>query len=122
MNGNKDIDLINIISNGDASDFTDTINEQEIQVSYSTAETKPSPNMDPTTEDMDMLNEIMNEIVELNNSNPGEVSKPKLSRMDSMSMLLGDYSLKEFDEFESNIQMNDPMLGNDILSKTLNIF
>lgn len=122
MNGNKDIDLINIISNGDASDFTDTINEQEIQVSYSTVETSPSPNMDPTTEDMDMLNEIMNEIVELNNSNPGEVSKPKLSRMDSMSMLLGDYSLKEFDEFESNIQMNDPMLGNDILSKTLNIF
>lgn len=109
-----------MISNGDADGFTNTINEKEIQISYST-ETSSSPNMDPTNEDLDMLNEIMNEIVELNNSDSVD-ARPKLNRMDSINMLLGDYSLKDFDEFESNIQMNDPMLGNNILSKTLSIF
>lgn len=75
---------------------------------------------DLKSEDYDELKQIMNEIVEFKNSSeelvvPNINNNHKLNRLDSIQMALGDYCLNEFENFESNIQLNsDPMLGNTI--------
>ncbi len=99
--------------------FTDTINEQIPVVAD-----EPVFKSDLTVEDIDNLNQIMNEIAELNQTPPasGGLSR-SLSRMDSISLALNDFFLQEFDAFESNFQMNDPMIGNSLLvANPLKIF
>jgi len=79
---------------------------------------------DLKSEDYDELKQIMNEIVEFKNSSEELVvsninhknnNDQKLNRLDSIQIALGDYCLNEFENFESNIQLNgDPMFGNMI--------
>jgi len=111
------------------SKFTDTINEQIPVV----AEGSPlSLNSDLTVDDFEALNQIINEISELNEKAPTEQATASsssglvksLSRMDSISLALNDFFLQEFDAFESNVQINDPMIGNSqlLITNPLRIF
>ena len=105
--------------------YTNTINGMEFS---------PVPSSDGslTVDDFKALNDIISEIVELNENSDETGQEPKLAsangrqsqldRFDSINMALGDYSLSDFDLFETTIQMNDPMLGIDILNKRLNVF
>lgn len=113
------------------SKFTDTINEQISVV----AESGPTLKSDLTVEDFEALNQIINEISEMNETIPTEQSGQatessssglvrSLSRMDSISLALNDFFLQEFDAFESNVQINDPMIGNSqlLVTNPLKIF
>lgn len=133
MNGHFDlfreplsgIDLADMVFCENDIIYTNTINGMEFS---------PVPSSDGslTVDDFKALNDIISEIVELNENSDetGQESKlasangrqSQLDRFDSINMALGDYSLSDFDLFETTIQMNDPMLGIDILNKRLNVF
>lgn len=132
----KDIDLADMVLNENSINYTNTVSEMDqsscpattISSSHDASSASESSSS-LTMEDFNALNEIFSEIVELKNSSDRDLSLeaglkpgPTIKRLDSLSAALGDYNLTDFDMFETSIQMNDPMLGVDVLNKTLNIF
>lgn len=77
------------------------------------------------SEDLETLDQIMKELAEINDTtNTDEVKfKGQLGRLSSIEDSLGDYFLTDFNEFETNIQINDPMLAyENSIPNSLNIF
>ncbi len=123
--GEKDVDMFDILPNESLqTKFTDTINEQ-IQAF---TEVRPAFRSTQEIEDLDALNSIMNQIVELNQMQTqieAQDNSPikSRSRMDSVSMALNDFFIQEFDDFESNLLINDPITENSLMiTNPLKIF
>lgn len=136
LNGiDKDIDLADMVLNESTIKNTNAVDGMNLSSpTCITSHDSAASDSGLTMEDFNALNDIMSEIVEMKNSsdrdlaleaNPASSNYKQarsLSRLDSISAALGDYNLTDFDLLETSIQMNDPMLGVDVLSKTLNIF
>lgn len=132
----KDIDLADMVLNENSINYTNAISEMDQSSNPATtvssshdASSALESSSSLTIEDFNVLNDIFNEIVELKNSSDRDLSLeaslkpgPTIKRLDSIGTALGDYNLTDFDIFETSIQINDPMLGVDVLNKTLNIF
>lgn len=124
MSGNK---ILDFETNNDQKtiNLTNTINDDLFSSSSNNNMDIISEITDLKAEDYDDLKQIMNDLVDFKNSSEqlnivpnicnNNIHKPKLNRLDSIQMALGDYCLNDFENFEANIQMNgDPMLGNTI--------
>lgn len=135
LNGiDKDIDLADMVLNEGTIKNTNAVDGMDLSPTCITSHDSAASDSGLTVEDFNALNDIMSEIVEMKNSsdrdlaleaNPASSNYKQtrsLSRLDSLSAVLGDYNLTDFDLLETSIQMNDPMLGVDVLNKTLNIF
>lgn len=118
LNGNNDVDIFSMNLEESTEKFTNTINQQ-IPLEQN-ALTAPVTRLtdDLNLEDFEALNQIMNEIAELKkqpndatSTEPMPVVKGELSRMNSLGAVLRDYFLQDFDAFEANVQIDDPMLG-----------
>lgn len=118
LNDNNDVDIFSMNLEESTEKFTNTINQQ-IPLEQN-ALTAPVTRLtdDLNLEDFEALNQIMNEIAELKkqpndatSTEPMPVVKGELSRMNSLGAVLGDYFLQDFDAFEANVQIDDPMLG-----------
>jgi hypothetical protein len=106
LNGNNNIDIIDMALEENTSNFTNTNNQVDTNLS---------------SDDLKQLNEIMNDIIDLSNNSSSDqvnIDCPKLNRIDSLN--ISDFNFDEFDAFESDIHMiNDPMLSTN---QVLNIF
>lgn len=106
LEGSRDVDIYTTILNESMDSFTNTIVDDNTRKPRGSA---TEAKYELTYDDLDTLNQIMTEINDLNTPTI-EQSEPNVSEA------FGDYNLVDFDAFESNIQISDPMLGNNQLN------
>lgn len=97
--------------------FTNTIVDHKTQNSL---DKNTEASCELIHDDVETLYKIISEINDLNNETIHMMDTNQPSQqpecIGSVSEALGDYNLVDFDVFDSSIQLNDPMLGNNQLN------